>query len=372
MKTRTIKNGDRESHFATDAARWQAVLRRDAAADGRFYYSVRTTGIYCRPSCGSRTAKRENVQFYDSTADAEKCGFRPCKRCRPDAQSQRERYGSIVGAACRAIRASEEPPSLAFLAKTAGLSAFHFHRIFRKVTGLSPKAYAATHRAEQMRNALKKRNTVTEAIYDAGYNSNSRFYEKMPEILGMKAKKFQQNGRGAAIDFALGKSSLGAVLAAKSEKGVCAILIGDDAKELVQDLRRRFPEASLIAGDKSFERVVQRAVELVEAPGTHFELPLDIRGTVFQRKVWMALRDIPAGTTTTYAAVARGLGLPKSVRAVAGAIAANPIAVAVPCHRVLRSNGELSGYRWGQARKRELLARERRVQARRREIEDRR
>jgi len=263
-----------------------------------------------------------------------------------------------VAKACRIIKSSDAAPKLAALAKSVGMSPFHFHRIFTKTVGVTPKAYANAHRAERMRETLPRRGSVTEAIYESGYNSNSRFYSKSSEILGMRAKDFRNGGTGATIRFAIGECSLGSVLVAASEKGVCAILLGDDPNELAHDLQNRFPKANLIGGDRDFERVVSQVVGFVEAPRLGCDLPLDIRGTAFQQRVWQALRKIPAGTTTTYAQIANRLGMPKAVRTVASAIAANPIAVAIPCHRVIRTDGSLSGYRWGVGRKRALLKKE--------------
>ena len=271
---------------------------------------------------------------------------------------KRNDYAAAVEKACRLIKSSDAAPSLAELAKTAAMSPFHFHRVFKKIVGLTPKAYANAHRSERMRETLPCRNSVTQAIYEAGYNSNSRFYEKSSEILGMRPKNFRNGGSGATIRFAVGECSLGSILVAASDKGVCAILIGDDPNELTRDLQRRFRNANLIGGDRNFERLVAQVVGFVEQPRTACDLPLDIRGTAFQQRVWQALRKIPPGTTTTYAEIAARIGEPKSVRAVAGAIAANPIAVAIPCHRVIRTDGSLCGYRWGVARKRALLKHE--------------
>jgi AraC family transcriptional regulator, regulatory protein of adaptative response / methylated-DNA-[protein]-cysteine methyltransferase len=342
--------------YATDRARWKAVAHRDPNADGIFYYAVKTTGVYCRPSCAARLARRENVQFHTSCEGAERAGFRACKRCRPDQPAMTAKHASTVAAACRTIEATEELPSLEVLAKAAGLSRFHFHRVFTRIAGLTPKAYALAHRAERMRQALLKRNSVTEAIYEAGFNSNSRFYAQSSEILGMTPKRFRQGGAGAAIRFAVGDCSLGSILVASSDKGICAILLGDDPDALIKDLEHRFPKAQLMGGDKDFERVVAQVIGFVEAPKLGLNLPLDVRGTAFQRRVWKALCAIPAGATASYGDIARRIGLPKAVRAVAGACAANPIAVAIPCHRVLRSDQQLSGYRWGVKRKRSLLA----------------
>jgi AraC family transcriptional regulator, regulatory protein of adaptative response / methylated-DNA-[protein]-cysteine methyltransferase len=266
---------------------------------------------------------------------------------------------AAVAKACRIIKSCDAAPKLAALAKSVGMSAFHFHRVFTKTVGLTPKAYANAHRAERMREALPRRGSVTEAIYESGYNSNSRFYEKSSEMLGMRPATFRNGGTGATIRFAVGECSLGSVLVAATEKGVCAILLGDDPNELAQDLQRRFPRASFIGADRAFERTVSEVVGLVESPKLACDLPLDLRGTAFQQKVWQALRRIPAGRTASYAEIAKRIGLPGSVRAVAGAIAANPIAVAIPCHRVIRTDGTLCGYRWGVERKRTLLKRER-------------
>jgi AraC family transcriptional regulator of adaptative response/methylated-DNA-[protein]-cysteine methyltransferase len=241
------------------------------------------------------------------------------------------------------------------------MSRFHFHRVFKRLMGVTPKAYASAHRAERLRTALGRRRTITTAIYEAGYNSNSRFYEKSSALLGMRPATFRNGGRGATIRFAVGECSLGSILVASSDKGVCAILLGSDPAQLTRDLQDRFPRASLIGGDPNYERMVSRVVGFVEQPSAGLNLPLDVRGTAFQQKVWQALRKIPAGKTATYSEIAGRIGMPKAIRAVAGACAANPIAVAIPCHRVLRTDGRLSGYRWGVERKRALLKKESQV-----------
>jgi AraC family transcriptional regulator of adaptative response/methylated-DNA-[protein]-cysteine methyltransferase len=338
--------------------RWAAVAKRDRAADGSFFYSVRTTGVYCRPSCGARTPKPENVAFHRTAADAERAGFRPCKRCKPGAPALAQQHTAKVAELCRFIERAEQPPTLAALAARAGLSAYHLHRVFKAVTGVTPKAYAAAHRAQRVRAALERGDTVTAAIYDAGYNAQSRFYEEADRLLGMTPTAYRAGGADTDIRFAVGSSSLGAILVARSGRGVCAILLGDDPDRLVRDLRDRFPRARLIGGDADFGRWVAKVVGLVEAPGTGLDLPLDVRGTAFQQRVWQALRRIPAGKTATYSQIARRIGAPKAVRAVAQACAANPLAVAIPCHRVVRNDGALAGYRWGVARKRALLERE--------------
>ncbi len=338
--------------------RWTRVVARDNLADGTFWYSVATTGIYCRPSCPSRTANPKNVRFHDSPADAEAAGFRACMRCKPDQPSSDVQNAETVARICRLIEQAEEAPPLAELAEAAGLSPGYFHRVFKAVTGVTPKDYAAAHRADKVRDELGRSSTVTEAIYGAGFNSSGRFYEKSGEILGMTPTDYRAGGANAAIRFAIGECSLGSILVAKSEKGVCAILIGDDPEALVHDLQDRFPRARLIGGDADFETLVAQVVGFVEAPGIGLDLPLDVRGTAFQQRVWAALRDIPAGTTVTYSDIARTIGVPKAVRAVAGACAANALAVAIPCHRVVKTDGALSGYRWGIERKRTLIDRE--------------
>jgi AraC family transcriptional regulator, regulatory protein of adaptative response / methylated-DNA-[protein]-cysteine methyltransferase len=352
--TRTADSGP----YATDQERWNAVVQRDQTADGSFFYSVKTTRVYCRPSCAARLARPENVQFHLSCEEAERAGFRACKRCQPNGPALAEQYAAKVAAACRAIETAGGLPSLDVLAKAAGMSRFHFHRVFTKIAGLTPKAYAVAHREVRMRKALPKRNTVTEAIYEAGFNSNSRFYAASSRMLGMTPGSFRKGGTGEAIRFAVGECSLGSILVATSEKGVCAISLGDDPNKLGQDLQDRFPKARLIGGDKSFERVVAQVVGFVEAPKLGLDLPLDVRGTAFQQRVWKALCEIPAGSAASYAKIAERIGSPKAVRAVAGACAANSIAVAIPCHRVVRTDGSLSGYRWGVERKRALLQNE--------------
>ncbi len=344
--------------FPSDDERWEAVRRRDPAAEGAFVYSVSTTGVYCRPSCAARLPRPKNVRFHDTCADAERAGFRPCKRCRPNEATRAERHAAAVARACRIIEGAEEMPRLDALAESAGLSRFHFHRIFKVVTGVTPRAYADAHRARRAREELAQSGTITEAIYGAGFNSSSRFYESAPDRLGMTPTAFRAGGEGTTIRFAVGQCSLGPILVAATERGVCAIQFGDDPETLVRDLQDRFPKARLIGGDEEFEQWVARVVGLVEAPGQALDLPLDVRGTAFQQRVWQALREIPPGATASYAQIAARLGAPKAVRAVAQACAANVLAVAIPCHRVVRTDGALSGYRWGVERKRALLERE--------------
>lgn len=338
--------------------RWTAVVTRDPKADDKFFYSVKTTGVYCRPSCGSRGARPENVQFHATWADAERAGFRPCKRCKPNQSSLDKQHAAKVANSCRLIESAEEVPSLGDLARKAGLSTYHFHRIFKAVTGLTPRAFAAAHRAKRIRSELNRSGTVTEAIYGAGYGSNGRFYATSDEVLGMTPSNYRAGGANTEIRFAIGECSLGSILVAKSERGICAILLGDDPEALARELQDRFSHANLIGGDKGFEKLVAQVVGFVETPAVGLDLPLDVRGTAFQQRVWQALRKIPAGSTASYSDIAKRIGSPKSVRAVAHACAANALAVAIPCHRVVKNDGALSGYRWGVERKRTLLQRE--------------
>ncbi|HYN39355.1 MAG TPA: bifunctional DNA-binding transcriptional regulator/O6-methylguanine-DNA methyltransferase Ada, partial [Rhodospirillales bacterium] len=339
--------------------RWAAVVARDRTADGSFCYSVRTTGVFCRPSCAARRPNPANVRFHASPGEAAAAGFRPCRRCRPDEPPLAERYADTVTAACRLIETAEQRPALAELAAAAGLSPGHFHRIFKAVIGLTPRHYAAAQRTRRVQERLSVRTTtVTEALYDAGFNASSRFYAEAEGILGMTPSAFRAGGVDTTIRFAVGACSLGAILVAASRRGVCAILLGDDPDVLLRDLQDRFARAELIGGDGAFEALVAAVVGFVEAPGIGLDLPLDIRGTAFQQRVWQALRAIPAGATASYTEIARQLGAPSAARAVARACVANPLAVAIPCHRVVRTDGSLSGYRWGIDRKRALLARE--------------
>jgi AraC family transcriptional regulator of adaptative response/methylated-DNA-[protein]-cysteine methyltransferase len=345
--------------------RWQQLVARDRSADGTFYYSVQTTGIYCRPSCGARLARPEHVCFHASCAEAEQAGFRPCKRCKPDQTHLLLQHAAKIAAACRLIEAAPMPPALAALAEHVGMSTYHFHRIFVQQTGLTPRQYACAQRAQRMRLLLQSTpvqhdaaRTVTDAVFSAGYNASSRFYEEAKEVLGMTPQRYRSGGVNEDIRFAIGQCSLGAILVAQSSRGICAILMGDDPEALARDLQERFRHANLIGGDPGFEQFVAQVIGFVEAPQLGLGLPLDVRGTAFQQRVWQALRAIPVGQTATYTEIAERIGAPSAVRAVASACAANALAVAIPCHRVVRIDGNLSGYRWGVARKRSLLEQE--------------
>jgi AraC family transcriptional regulator, regulatory protein of adaptative response / methylated-DNA-[protein]-cysteine methyltransferase len=356
MKAKALKSA--QTGETAQDPRWARIVARDRSADGEFWFSVKTTGIYCRPSCPSRGANPKNVTLHDTLESARATGFRACKRCKPDGASQEALNAAVVAKACRLIERSESAPSLTELAKAVGLSASHFHRMFKVVTGLTPKNYVAAHRAGRVRHELSRARSVTDALYDAGFNSSGRFYEKSTDMLGMTPGRFRAGGTNEAIRFAVGQSSLGAILVASSTKGVVAVLIGDDPDQLTRDLQDRFPKAHLIGGDEQYEALVARVVGLVERPAIGLDLPLDVRGTAFQERVWRALRKIPPGRTATYSQIARRIGAPKSTRAVAGACAANKLALVIPCHRVIRNDGALSGYAWGVERKRTLIERE--------------
>jgi AraC family transcriptional regulator of adaptative response/methylated-DNA-[protein]-cysteine methyltransferase len=338
--------------------RWHAIINRDAQSRDSFFYAVKTTGIYCRPSCGSRAPRPENVCFFTTPQAAEQAGFRACKRCHPEQKHRTEQYAELIASLCRQIEAAATPPSLAQLAQSAQLSPFHLHRIFKAVTGITPKAYAKAHRSEKVRQQLTRSTSVTDAIYDAGYNSNGRFYAESNQLLGMPPTAFRAGGSKTQIRFAIGQCTLGAILVAASERGICAILLGDDPEALIHELQDRFSQAKLVGADASFELWVAQVVGLIEIPKLGLNLPLDIRGSAFQQRVWQALQAIPAGQTMSYSDIARQIGQPTAARAVARACAANPLAVAIPCHRVVRTDGNLSGYRWGIERKRALLERE--------------
>lgn len=338
--------------------RWAAVTARDTRADGQFFYSVRTTGVYCRPSCGARTPRPENVSFHATPEEAERAGFRPCKRCKPNEPPLARQHAALVATLCRHIECADSAPSLRDLAELAQMSPHHLHRVFKAITGVTPARYAAAHRASRVREELHRGGRVTDALHQAGYGSSGRFYEQSARVLGMTPTDYRAGGANTLIRFAVGQCSLGAILVAATVRGVCAILLGDDPDALVRDLQDRFPKAALIGGDADFEHLVAKVVGVVEMPKLGLDLPLDLRGTAFQMRVWNALRDIPPGETMSYAKIAKGIGAPRSARAVARACAANPLAVAIPCHRVVRRDGGLAGYRWGVERKRALLKRE--------------
>jgi AraC family transcriptional regulator of adaptative response/methylated-DNA-[protein]-cysteine methyltransferase len=341
---------------AANEKRWTVLVSRD---HGPFVYGVKTTGVYCRPSCRSRKPRRENVEFFDSQLAAEKAGYRACQRCRPN-QPEQVSHVDLVLEACRRIEASQEKLSLADLASAAGLSKFHFQRIFKSIVGVSPKQYAVASRFDRFRADLGTSASVTAAIHKAGFNSTSRAFEASARSLGMSPRNFRAGGRGLCIRYGTAKTELGLMLVAATDRGVCAIAFGDERAALVYDVKRSFPSATLTAGGADFDSYLQKVAQFVQQPSHCLDLPLDIKGTAFQQRVWQALRNIPAGKTISYSELAKRIGRPKAVRAVASACAANKLAVAVPCHRVINSKGGISGYRWGKARKAKLLQREQR------------
>lgn len=348
---------DHDMPLATkDDPRWQKVQVRDSAADGLFVYAVKTTGIYCRPSCPSRAARPENVCFFETPKAAEAKGFRACRRCHPQAQGPKQVQAHLIAEACKLLETIDPIPTLDHLAARIGLSPYHLHRVFKSLTGLTPKAYAKAHQMGRLRQRLANTDErITDAIYEAGFSSASRFYEASTPALGMTPSTYRQGGTDVTIRFAVGQSRLGALLVASSDKGICAISLGDDPEDLIQSLELRFPKARLIGADAAYETLIAQVAALVEAPERGLDLPLDLQGTAFQQRVWQALRQVPVGETISYEELAHRIGQPSAQRAVAKACGANPVAIAIPCHRVIRKDGKLSGYRWGIERKAALL-----------------
>ena len=345
--------------FLSDDDHWQALVKRDPRACDEFVYGVLTTGVYCRPACASRLPNRENVRFFETSMEAEQAGFRPCKRCRPEKPDWKEAHALAVLKACKRIDEAETPPSLKELAEGACLSSFHFQRVFKKIIGVTPKQYAMERRAGRLREHLRKDSTITGAMYDAGFGSSSRFYERATVTLGMKPSAYKNGAQDVLIRFAIAPCFLGLVLVAATAQGICAIDFGDSIEALKENLRRRFPKAEVQGSDPGFTAMVAKVLAVLEEPHRgRLDLPLDVQGTAFQRRVWLALQEIPPGDTVSYTDVASRIGKPTAARAVARACASNPVAVAIPCHRVVRGNGQLGGYRWGLDRKRVLLERE--------------
>jgi AraC family transcriptional regulator, regulatory protein of adaptative response / methylated-DNA-[protein]-cysteine methyltransferase len=338
---------------------WAAIERRDAAAQGKFVYGVLTTGVYCRPGCASRLPLRRNTRFFATAAAAVAAGLRPCKRCRPDEESVVARRVAAIERACALIRSSEAMPSLADLAAAAAISRFHFHRVFKEIVGTTPRQYARSLRLARLGAKLDSGRPIAAAIYEAGFGSSSRAYEAAASGLGMTPGARRRRGLGETIHFATIETPLGWALVAASRRGICMTALADDRDSLGAALRQRFPRATIEGGDAGLDDWAQRVVRCITAPGDRPDLPLDIRGTAFQAQVWRALRQIPLGETATYGEVAAALGRPAAVRAVGRACGANPLALLVPCHRVVHKDGDLGGYRWGIERKRALLRRER-------------
>ncbi|MBZ7394694.1 bifunctional DNA-binding transcriptional regulator/O6-methylguanine-DNA methyltransferase Ada [Klebsiella michiganensis] len=341
----------------TDERRWQAVCERDASADGQFVFAVLTTGVCCRPSCRSRRALRENVRFYPDVASAQAAGFRPCKRCQPEKTDPQQQKVEKVAAACRLLE-QETPITLEALARQLAVSPFHFHRLFKSVTGMTPKAWQQAWRARRLREALGQGEKITDAALSAGFPDSSSYYQQADAALGMTGRQFRRGGGDIDITWVCGDGPLGRCLVAESGRGVCAVLPGEDDALLYAELASLFPNARLHPGDEIFRQRVAQVFSHLDDHRQPFSLPLDLRGTAFQLQVWQALRQIPAGETRSYRQVAQSIGRPRAVRAVASACAANKLALVIPCHRVVREDGALSGYRWGTARKALLLARE--------------
>ncbi|MCL4109054.1 UNVERIFIED_CONTAM: hypothetical protein GTU68_032177 [Idotea baltica] len=344
--------------FANDGAKWDAVVERNRSADGQFVYAVRTTGVFCRPSCSSRNPNRKNVAFFCNNESARLAGYRACKRCQPEGDSVEQRNANLVAEACRSIESNVEMPVLKDLAAVAGLSQHYFHRIFRELTGVTTNAYAQANRKQKVQRQLRSSGSVTEAMLNSGYKSNGRFYSQSRRSLGMKPKAFKAGGMGETIQFALGECSLGSILVAATSVGICTISLGNSAEELLQEFQDQFCNAILVGADGDFEQYVATVVGFVESPAKSLSLPLDIRGTAFQVEVWKALQETQPGETLTYSELAERIGNPQATRAVASACGKNNLALAIPCHRVVRADSTPSGYRWGIDRKRALLNRE--------------
>jgi AraC family transcriptional regulator of adaptative response/methylated-DNA-[protein]-cysteine methyltransferase len=335
---------------------WHQVIARDARQDGRFVFAVRTTGIYCRPSCPSRRPRRESVEFFANTQDAERAGYRACLRCKPTQVSEQARH---VLRARQMLDNAEGTLTLAALSKGVGLSPFHLQRLFKRATGLTPREYQSARRVQKIKSELRKGDNVTTALYDAGFTSPSRLYENANQQLGMTPGTYRRGGAGMSITFAIVPSPLGRILIAATDRGLCAVRFAESATELERELQTEFPAAALQRDDQALRRYVEPLLASLRGENTTVDLPLDLRATAFQKKVWEALQHIPRGETRSYTDIAREIGEPNAVRAVARACASNPVALAVPCHRVVRSDGDLAGYRWGVERKRKLLKAER-------------
>jgi AraC family transcriptional regulator of adaptative response/methylated-DNA-[protein]-cysteine methyltransferase len=340
-----------------DAARWRAIRTR---AEGAFYYAVTTTGVYCRPTCPSRRPRPEHVRIFDTAEAAERAGFRACRRCHPERRVSPEAdMRDRVLAACRAIDRAEAPPTLAALSRAARLSRFHFQRQFKRIVGVSPREYHAARRRARLQEALGRGTAVDAALYDAGYGSPSRVYERADRLLGMSPGAYRNGAPGAVIRCGYARTALGWLGVAATARGVCALELGASRAELAERIGRRFARATLVAADAELEGWLAAIGAFVAAPARGLDLPLDVRGTAFQQRVWRALQEIPSGATVSYGELARRVGAPRSARAVARAVATNPVALAIPCHRVIAADGGISGYRWGVSRKRKLLERER-------------
>lgn len=358
---RQVLNLDREdlkmtsALFNTDDARWKAINENNSNADGAFYYAVITTGIYCRPSCRSKLPNRDNVEYFKTCGDAEAAGYRACKRCKPRAMSKAEETEQKIIHACRIIEESETSIKLDALATQVNLSPYHFHRLFKKIVGITPKQYASRQKSRRFQTNLKTSPSITDAIYSSGYSSSGSAYDKKRDQLAMKPKVYRKGAEGVTITYGLSQCFLGWVIVAATDRGICAIEFADDPETLPEQVQARFPKAQLNKADRGFKKLIKEVVDFIESPKDTFQVPLDIQGTAFQQKVWEVLRQIQPGETTSYTDVAERIGKPNAVRAVASACAANKLAVVIPCHRVVSKSGKTGGYRWGPDRKQRLL-----------------
>ncbi|MCG6931199.1 MAG: bifunctional DNA-binding transcriptional regulator/O6-methylguanine-DNA methyltransferase Ada [Desulfofustis sp.] len=344
-----------QTRYLTDERRWKAVVDRDKSADGAFYYAVKTTGIFCRPGCASRLPNRDHVIFFASSPEALAAGYRPCMRCRPGGVSIDEELEKNLISACRVIAQSDRIPKLKELAETLGLSPYHFHRMFKKYVGVTPKQFGASLRARRLSASLRSKDSVTEAIYDAGYSSSSGPYNRNQDRLSMRPGEFRAGAAGITVSYAIARGFLGWTIVGATDRGICAIEFGDDPASLPRQLQDSFPKAQIVPAGPGFTRLLGEVVRSIESPRSAFNLPLDIQGTAFQQKVWNVLRTIAPGTTLSYTEVAEKIGNRNAARAVASACAANKLAVVIPCHRILSKDGGVSGYRWGIDRKQALL-----------------
>jgi AraC family transcriptional regulator, regulatory protein of adaptative response / methylated-DNA-[protein]-cysteine methyltransferase len=337
--------------------RWSLVLERDTRADGRFVYAVKSTGVFCRPSCPSRRPRRENVEFFDSPAQAQQAGYRACRRCEP---LERNPQARKIEAACRYMDENLDVTlSLSAVSRHVEVSPFHFQRLFKRMLGISPRQYQQARRAGKFRQALLSQERVTDAIYEAGYSSSSRAYESIPAQLGMTPSAFRRKGQGEEIRYTVLATELGRLLIATTARGICSVRFGEGEAALLRELKHDFAAAEIRRDDHGLEPVAAQVRQWLQGPTAPLGVPLDIQGTAFQQMVWEALRRIPSGQTRSYAEVAQSIGRPRAVRAVANACASNPVALLVPCHRVVQKNGSMAGYRWGVKRKEELLRKER-------------
>lgn len=348
-----------DSSAALDEIRYEAIRRREIDGSDTFFYAVMTTGIYCRPGCSARTPNRENVVFFDSPQQAEQQGYRPCRKCRPELTRASEVHEKLVINACRRLQHDETQPRLETLAEEAGLSPSYFHRLFKKIVGITPRQYYLNHRTDRLRRKLTDGDDVGAAIFSAGFNSLSGAYNRNDDRLAMTPKIIRQGGRNVRILYGSSYCYLGIVLVAATDRGICAVELGESEEQVCTNLYERFPRAEFERGGPEFQELVKAVVDHIDHPAPEFDLPLDIQGTSFQQQVWEALRTIEPGNTSCYSEIAKQIGKPAAARAVAGACAENKIAVLIPCHRVLTKGNKISGYRWGRERKRQILEKER-------------